>query len=394
MTTSTTSLPDPTASTSVSTSSSMTKPPSTIPTRLLLLSDTHIRSRSKTPLPFPVPSIPGGTDIVIHAGDITNSSALSEFSLCLSYLRQLPAQLKLIIAGNHDFTLDLPVYSQYVATQSNSALGNLTRRKGLGEVGEAKRLLEEARKDGIFYLEEGTHTFDLANGARLVVYASPATPAFGSQGFQYTAEEGHVFEIPEEADLVVSHGPPRGVLDVSRLTRQSCGSVELWERVREVTPKLHVFGHIHEAWGAAVVRWPLSDEGQGLNGKDGKEKKGKEEAEMTVLVDRRDVEEGWKDSKEERKRKQDKVEKIVRDGYYPLEYPEKEGGAEQTLFVNAAVPYAPGLVPWLVEVELPRSDGDTNRGSTMAEEGNGDSNGRSREYSATNLQQLDVSYGQ
>ncbi|KAK3334525.1 Metallo-dependent phosphatase-like protein [Neurospora tetraspora] len=392
MTTSTTSPPDPSASTSTSTSTL----PSTIPTRLLLLSDTHIRSRSKNPLPFPVPSIPGGADIVIHAGDITDSSKLSEFSLCLSYLRQLNAPLKLIIAGNHDYTLDLPVYSQRVEAQSKSAgMGQLTlpRRKGLGEVGEAKRLLEEARKDGIFYLEEGTHRFELANGARLVVYASPATPAFGSQGFQYTQEEGHVFDVPPEADVVISHGPPRGVLDVSRLTRTSCGSVELWERVKEVRPRLHVFGHIHEAWGAAVVKWPQALAG-GWEGDDGKHKGHKAKgAEMTVLVDRGSVEEGWEDSKEERKQKEERVERIVRDGYYPLKYPEREGAAEQTLFVNAAVPYAPGFVPWLVDVELPRSgmDVDGKGGSTCAEERSGETNTRSRGCMSTTLEQLQIS---
>lgn len=247
-------------------------------------------------------------------------------------------------------------------------------------MGEARRLLDGARKDGIFYLEEGTHTFSLANGARLVVFASPATPAFGSFGFQYTPEEGHVFDIPREADVVISHGPPRHVLDVSRLTRQSCGSVELWDAIQKARPKLNVFGHIHEAWGAAVVRWPSSQPknspwGNG-NRQDGRGKKSKE-VEIMVLEDRRSVEEGRKDSKEERGRRQEKVEKVVRDGYYHLVYPEQEEGVEQTLFVNAAVPYAPGLAPWLVDVELPRSDGDGKGGSTSAKEVNGTTGARS-----------------
>lgn len=97
---------------------------------------------------------------------------------------------------------------------------------------------------------------------------------------------------------------------------------------------------------------------------------------MMVLEDRRGVEEGWTDSKEERRRKQEKVEKVVRDGYYHLKYPEQEEGVEQTLFVNAAVPYAPGLAPWLVDIELPRSDGRENVAGTVAEEGNEDTNTR------------------
>ncbi|EGO58459.1 hypothetical protein NEUTE1DRAFT_25396, partial [Neurospora tetrasperma FGSC 2508] len=224
-------------------------PSSTIPTRLLLLSDTHIRSRSKNPLPFPIPSTP--VDIVIHAGDITDSSTLSEFRLCLSYLRQLNAPLKLIIAGNHDYTLDLPASTQFIPSQSHSQ----KRKNDLGHPGEAHHLLSSFQSEGIYYLQEGTHTFTLSNNAKLTVYASPATPAFGSQGFQYTQQEGHVFDIPPETDIVISHGPPRGILDVSRLTRASCGSLELWEAVKRTKPKLHVFGHIHEAWGAALVKW-------------------------------------------------------------------------------------------------------------------------------------------
>ncbi|KHE81765.1 Metallo-dependent phosphatase [Neurospora crassa] len=327
MITSTTSPPDPSTSTSTSTASTSTtaSPSPTIPTRLLLLSDTHIRSRSKNPLPFPVPSTP--VDIVIHAGDITDSSTLSEFRLCLSYLRRLNAPLKLIIAGNHDYTLDVPA-STHIHTSTHS---QRKRRPDIGDPGEAISLLTSAAKDGIFYLQEGTHHFGLSNGAQLTVYASPATPAFGSQGFQYTQQEGHVFDIPPEADIVISHGPPRGILDVSRLTRASCGSVELWEAVKRTRPKLHVFGHIHEAWGAAAVKWkPDCENGNG------------EVESAKVLEDRRGVEEGWKDSKEERKRKEEKVDKIVRDGYYHLKYDRGEDAEQTSLFVNAAVMYAPG----------------------------------------------------
>ncbi|KAK3399486.1 Metallo-dependent phosphatase-like protein [Sordaria brevicollis] len=420
MTTSTTSPPDPTATTSTASTSASTIPSQqsstpktqeTVPTRLLLLSDTHIRAHARTPLPFPIPSLPA--DVVIHAGDITDSSTLSEFSLCLSYLRQLSAPLKLLIAGNHDYTLDLPIYSQLVEAQSNSTLGRLSRRKGLGEVGDAHKLLQEAEKDGIFYLEEGVHRFELANGARLTVYASPATPAFGSFGFQYTEEEGHVFDIPKEADVVISHGPPRGVLDVSRLTRRSCGSVELWEAIRKVRPVLNVFGHVHEGWGAAVVRWPFAGSSQGageqegMGGGDGnlkgsgegktkrgkgKKEKGEGMPEMTVLEDRRGVEEGWKDSKEERQKKREKVETVVRDGYYHLKYPDpEEDGREQTLFVNAAVPCAPGLAPWLVDIELLRSDVKDNGARIVAEERNGDRNPILREGLDATMGELQLS---
>lgn len=155
--------------------------------------------------------------------------------------------------------------------------------------------------------------------------------------------------------------------------------MELWEAVKRTRPKLHVFGHIHEAWGAAVVKWKSEDDKNG-NG---------EVESAKVLEDRRGVEEGWKDSKEERKRKEEKAEKIVKDGYYHLKYDRGED-AEQTLFVNAAVMYAPGYVPWLVDVELPRNDGDGKEKITMADQSNGEANTRPRECLSTNLQHLEL----
>jgi Icc-related predicted phosphoesterase len=50
-------------------------------------------------------------------------------------------------------------------------------------------------------------------------------------------------------DVLVTHGPPFGVLDQSRPTTDHLGCEELAEVVEKVAPRLHVFGHIHGGQG-------------------------------------------------------------------------------------------------------------------------------------------------
>jgi Icc-related predicted phosphoesterase len=54
--------------------------------------------------------------------------------------------------------------------------------------------------------------------------------------------------IPEGTDVLITHGPPFGILDwTARGERVGCE--DLLEAVRRVKPRLHVFGHIHEGYG-------------------------------------------------------------------------------------------------------------------------------------------------
>jgi Icc-related predicted phosphoesterase len=54
--------------------------------------------------------------------------------------------------------------------------------------------------------------------------------------------------IPEEIDVLITHGPPEGLGDRSSTGGRS-GCADLRTRVREVRPRLHLFGHIHEDGG-------------------------------------------------------------------------------------------------------------------------------------------------
>ena len=51
-----------------------------------------------------------------------------------------------------------------------------------------------------------------------------------------------------DTDIVVTHGPPYGIQDLT-VTNIHSGCKPLLEKVMKVRPQLHVFGHIHEAYG-------------------------------------------------------------------------------------------------------------------------------------------------
>jgi Icc-related predicted phosphoesterase len=56
-------------------------------------------------------------------------------------------------------------------------------------------------------------------------------------------------KIPADVDVLITHGPPYGILDKT-LFQMHVGCEELRNAVQErIQPKIHAFGHIHEAYG-------------------------------------------------------------------------------------------------------------------------------------------------
>jgi predicted phosphodiesterase len=138
-----------------------------IRTRFLVISDTHsnspIQNATNNDVAFrpPLPK----ADVLLHCGDLTMIGHLHEYEKTLDMLESIDADLKLVIAGNHDISLDEVYYKrkgQY-----------MHRRNGYEEDLPVKAkemwLGERARRAGVTYLEEGTHTFVLKNGAKLRV---------------------------------------------------------------------------------------------------------------------------------------------------------------------------------------------------------------------------------
>jgi hypothetical protein len=149
-------------------------PTSHIKTRFLILSDTHSfdpinNTNNDAPYRPPLPQ----ADVLLHCGDLTIKGLLEEFEGALSMLEKIDADLKLVIAGNHDISLDEPYYARK---------GRYMQGKRFEEdMPQRARELwtgERARKAGVTYLEEGLYSFVLSNGASLRVYASPYQPEF------------------------------------------------------------------------------------------------------------------------------------------------------------------------------------------------------------------------
>jgi hypothetical protein len=267
-------------------------------------------------------------DVVIHCGDLTKRTTVPEFENTFSVLRSIKAPLKLAIAGNHDTALD----DDYWINEFGGPKETLDK---------VKRIVREAEKDGVKYLTEGVHEFTLANGASLKVYASPWTPAYGGWAFQYN--DGHDFNIPPGMDVALTHGPPQGIRDFAGMTGTHAGCPELLAAVARAKPKIHCFGHIHEAWGTHYVTWDGDEIDQdrsrevGLKGlRPNRVTQKKETAEMT------------------------RVNLIEMSKQRAAHLDLTQGDSrlvpgEQTLFVNAAIMdirYRPVQMPWLIDIDL------------------------------------------
>lgn len=179
------------------------------PLRLVMMSDTHLHHD------FPVPD----GDVLLHAGDLCETGTLEELERVGQFLQELPHRHKIVIAGNHDFCfVDHPA--------------------------EARGLLGE----GVTYLQDEEIEIE---GLRL--YGSPWQPWHHNMAFNLRRGlemRACWSRIPEGIDILMTHGPALSHGDMtSRNVRAGCD--ELHARIRQVRPKLHVFGHIHEGFGVS-----------------------------------------------------------------------------------------------------------------------------------------------
>ncbi|KAK5946932.1 hypothetical protein PMZ80_001077 [Knufia obscura] len=253
-----------------------------VKTRFLIISDTHDIDLKKYTASTGVEGckrLPR-TDVVLHCGDLTESGGLDNYKRSIEGLASFQdAELKLVIAGNHDADLDPEFCEKYgghadaLTDDSPEAASNNNKvfdDSPLHERALALWKAKMAREAGIVFLEEGTHEFTLKTGATFKVYASPYTPAYGISAFQYPT--GHdrynssgtpawATNMPTQqtvihdgTDIVLTHGPPKYVLD-GCADGSSGGCEHLARAICRTKPRLHCFGHIHRAWGARRAAW-------------------------------------------------------------------------------------------------------------------------------------------
>jgi Icc-related predicted phosphoesterase len=85
----------------------------------------------------------------------------------------------------------------------------------------------------------------------LKIWGSPVTPLYGGAfGMSRAADrKRHWARIPRNTDILITHGPPLGILDHGPRSERREGCPELREAVLQARPRVHVFGHIHAGYG-------------------------------------------------------------------------------------------------------------------------------------------------
>ena len=184
--------------------------------KIVAISDTHGKHKNLT--------LPKG-DVLIHAGDVSSLGKESEIKDFLNWFSKTAFTYKILIAGNHDFYFE--------------------------KIGDNAKVLEELIPANVMYLNDSGVEIENLGKASLRIWGSPIQPWFYNWAFnRFRGEDikSHWDKIPQNTDMLITHGPAYGILD--KTTRnESVGCEDLLEKVKEVKPKFHICGHIHEAYG-------------------------------------------------------------------------------------------------------------------------------------------------
>lgn len=171
--------------------------------RLLHLSDTHSKHRSLQNLP--------NADVIIHSGDASFSGSEDEVLDFLNWFCDLDYPHKIFVAGNHDDCL----YGEQI----------------------------EGLPDNFHYLchsgveIEGVHFWGV--------------PLFVEDALKEGRTKKLLKLIPDNTNVLISHSPPYGILDFDDNIHYGCDN--LLERIKQLNPRFHLFGHIHANYGIKKI---------------------------------------------------------------------------------------------------------------------------------------------
>lgn len=177
--------------------------------QITLISDTHFCHNQL--------ELPGG-DMLIHAGDVCGYGTEDEAVAFLEWFAEQPYKHKIFIAGNHDWFFE--IYD--------------------------KTYIDNIIPSNIHYLND---TGIEIEGFK--IWGSPVQIEFCEWAFNRKKGADinkHWKLIPKNTDILITHGPPFGILDRTN-SNYNAGCEMLLKKVNLIKPKLHVFGHIHEGYG-------------------------------------------------------------------------------------------------------------------------------------------------
>jgi Icc-related predicted phosphoesterase len=177
---------------------------------LTFISDTHSLHQNL---------VTGTGDVLIHCGDFTGRGSLDDTLYFAEFMAAQAFTHKIVIAGNHDCCFE-------------------DKRRKIAE-----HILADC---GVIYLNDSGITI---NGVKF--WGSPVQPEFCDWAFN--RERGadirqHWDKIPNDTDVLITHGPAFGILDLCA-HGERVGCEELLQTLQRVQPKIHAFGHIHEGYG-------------------------------------------------------------------------------------------------------------------------------------------------
>jgi Icc-related predicted phosphoesterase len=178
--------------------------------KIVCISDTHLKHDFK---------VPNG-DILVHAGDLTSTGTMQQVIIAANWLIPFPHKYKVFVAGNHDTLFE-------------------TNPKVAEAIFKAKN---------VHYLFENGITI---KGIKF--WGTPYQPTYNNRAFnlQRGSKElkAKFDKIPYDLDVLITHSPPYGILDISEVDNQHAGDEELLRVVLDRKPKVHIFGHIHGGYG-------------------------------------------------------------------------------------------------------------------------------------------------
>jgi Icc-related predicted phosphoesterase len=196
--------------------------------RITLISDTHTKHNQITQ------DLPGG-DLLIHAGDIMNSGYNRNdiFSFGEWFQSIKGYEDKVFIAGNHDRMFE---------NHPEEVKGYLKKYP----------LIDYLEDEELVLYGDGPNGDMPENNIR--IYGSPWQPEFYNWAFNLPRngiELAAKWEaIPDNTDILITHGPTYGVLDtVKGRGWDWLGCELLTQRIAVVKPKIHICGHIHSGYG-------------------------------------------------------------------------------------------------------------------------------------------------
>ncbi len=162
-------------------------------------------------------------DIAIFSGDCSNHRdpynnevEVRGFIDWYKSNNSIQARYKIFVAGNHDTSIEKGLLKKQDFTDVN-----------------------------IIYLEN--EEIDIEG---VKIWGSPLSPNFGNWSFMRDRGKLNKYwqHIPEDTDILITHTPPKGILDLSYNREnilETCGCSSLMKQCLKIKPKLHLFGHIH-----------------------------------------------------------------------------------------------------------------------------------------------------